>query len=276
MGTYGFSYVSETGYVSFVAELSQGSWAQVQGAGPPVIRRRKKGKIQLTAEASSPLRLAREVAWKLRLSGGLHELVAALGTASADRLVQLSHEWDAVQRQLYHHIAGALDASDPHLKAAAARLEDHLLEGAGTAQIRLSYDDKVDTGRQQLLLTSAGTELHADVVAVGVGRLLEQVSTTTEALARGLGRGPGHATALPRNVRIRQAVARCVVDFNAVTDDLDWHLELTPAGPDHDFLAGLHQPLVDLLARFPPPSRAAAPASTVPPGGTPPAAPAGA
>lgn len=51
--------------------------------------------------------------------------------------------------------------------------------------------------------------------------------------------------------RLRDAVAACAGDFNAVHDEIAWFLANVPAGPNRERLTALLEPLQALLARHP-------------------------
>jgi hypothetical protein len=80
---------------------------------------------------------------------------------------------------------------------------------------------------------------------------VKRIAETTEALAKGLGRGPGEKRAATRSKRIREAMAACTTAFNVIHEDLEWLIEHTPAGKQRDELEQLHAPFLALLERHP-------------------------
>lgn len=247
MARYGYSFVSDKGFISFLRDLSEGEWKDVN---------LKKYDAADQMPTASLLEAPRPVVWKLRARWAIGTLGDVLGAASAEVLASLDTSWDSTQRRAYHILGAASEDSDPAKREAAGRLRSVLLAGNGTAQITFSYDDEVDFGRNQILLTESGG-LADDAKKIGIAALLKEIETTTEALAKGLGRGPGQKRAGPRSVRLRDALAACSASFNAIHEEMEWMAEHTPAGAARKLLEDLRAPFEALLSRFPPPASAA-------------------
>jgi hypothetical protein len=269
MARYGYGYVTDKGFASFARALSEGAWKDVSiekhdGDGDPPLA---KGPL---LEASPAL------LWKLRATWAIRALLGAMGTATADDLLRLDAEWDSSQRALNLTLLAAGEHRDAEHRAAAERLRTALLLGGGTGQTQLSYEKEVDFGIAQRDLAGKAP-LSADVKAVGVGEHLERIGDATDALAIGLGRGPGQVRAVSRARRIRDALAACAAAFNTIHDELAWAIEHTGPGNDHQRLEALYAPFLALLERYPAHAKTgsdegvaeAAPDQSKPAGGTP-------
>lgn len=247
MAGYGYSYVTDKGFTSFTRELSEGAWKDVSikkhdGDGDPPLAK------------SSLLDAPLPVVWKLRATWSIRRLTRAMGTATADDLVKLDAEWDSSQRALNLALLTAAEHREADQRAAAERLRTALLMGGGTSQTLLTYEKEVDFGYAQLDLAGKGP-LAADVKTTGVKTHLERVREATDALAVGLGRGPGQKRAATRARRIRDALAACSAAFNAIHDELGWVIEHSEPGEEREQLVALHAPLLALLDRYPPRAR---------------------
>lgn len=244
MAGYGYSYVTDRGFTSFTRELSEGAWKDVSikkhdSDGDPLVAR------------SSLLDAPLPVVWKLRATWCIRGLAQAMGAATADDLVTLDAEWDSSQRALNLALLAAAEHREANQRAAAERLRGALLQGGGTAQTLLTYEKEVDFGRAQLDLAGKAP-LAADVKATGIKVHLERIREATDALAEGLGRGPGQKRAGTRARRIRDALAACSAAFNTIHDELGWAIEHSKPGEHRELLAALHAPLLALLDRYPP------------------------
>ena len=142
----------------------------------------------------------------------------------------------------------------------AARLPQvWILAGTGVAQTQYDFDAEVDFGLNPIALTQAGGPLAADARKLKLGDALADVAKTTEALAKGLGRGTGDKRRPPSR-KLRSAIAERAASFNGVHEDLAWFVGRTPPGAERDRLTALLVPLEALLSRHAP----AAPAEAVP------------
>jgi hypothetical protein len=252
MASFGYGSVPDRAFVAFERDLEEGAWKEIAT---------KKYDESGKENAALLLAAPQPVVWKLRLRWSIGGVVAALGASS---LTVLDEAWDAAQRRLFHRIAASVDDEDRAVRDAADRLRAQLLSGMGTGQTQLDYDAEVDFGRQQIALTQGNGPLTADVKKCKLGDALADVAKTTDALAKGLGRGSNEKRKPPSR-RLRDAVADCAGAFNAVHDEIDWFVSRTPAGPERDGLLALLAPLEALLARNPPGGIAAEPAQPEPP-----------
>ncbi len=253
MAQYGYSHVKEKAYLAFLHELGEGAWAEVSTKGYDSAQRMLP---------SNPLEVPRDVAWKLRASWTIATLRDALG-ASPELLAELDAAWDSTQRKLYHVLGSASEDKDPEVRAAAERLKGALLEGAGIAQTNLSYDEEVDFGRHQAALMSKGPRAE-DVKRLGLGAVRAEIQATTEALARGLGRGPGEQRTGARYKRVRAAARACAAAFNGIHGEIAWFVEHTPQGKARKRLEKMLAPLQALLERYPAPAGEGAPEEEAP------------
>ncbi|HLM76677.1 MAG TPA: hypothetical protein VK459_28445 [Polyangiaceae bacterium] len=246
MTRYGYSFVSDKGFVAFAHDLSEGAWKDISIT---------KYDVPDRMPALSLLEAPRPVVWKLRATWAIATLREILGGASEEALAQLDGDWDSAQRKLYYHLGGASEDKDTGKRGAAERLRGALLRGGGTAQTTMGYDDEVDFGRHQLAILK-GDPLAADAKKVGLAAVVKQIEESTEALAKALGRGPGQKRSSPRSIRLREALTECSAAFNWIHQDLAWTAEHTPPGAARTQIDNLLAPLTALLSRFPPTSGA--------------------
>ena len=247
MAGYGYSYVTDKGFASFARNLSEGAWKEVS-------IKKYDADGDTPVAKSSLLDAPLPVVWKLRATWSIRMLARAMGVTTADDLVALDAEWDSSQRALNLALLTAAEDREADQRAAAERLRTALLMGGGTAQTLLTYEKEVDFGHAQLELAGKAP-LSGDVKATGIKAHLERIHEATDALARGLGRGPGQKRASTRARRIRDALAACSTTFNTIHDELGWVLAHSEPGDDRDRLAALQSPLLALLDRYPPRSK---------------------
>lgn len=243
MARYGYGYVPEKGFIAFGRELSEGTWKDVSLKKFDPSHERWSGHALL--EAPKP------VVWKLRCSTVIEFLREAVGGGTTEALEALDETWDRLQRKLYHSIGQAAEDDATAHRQAAGRLRGSLLLGNGTGQTILGYDEEVDFGWQQVELSTKGAAAD-DVKLLGLGGLIGEIGKATEALAKGLGRGPGQKRTAARSVRIRNALTACAAAFNGVHDDIAWMVDHSEAGPAHDQLRAMLAPFEGLLDRYPP------------------------
>jgi hypothetical protein len=252
MAGYGYGYVTAKGFVACEKDFSGGVWGAIATAPYDTPDRKLSAAVQ-----SAP----RPALWKLRLTWTIEDLKDALGTAKLD---QLDADWDGSERRLYHRLGVLREDRNPLVREAAERASDKLLAGRGTDQTTYDYDVEVDFGRNQVLLAQSG-QLRDDVKMLGLDDAIVDIDTTTEALARGLGRKDNTKRQAPW-ARQREAVTACAAAFNGVHDDLTWWIDHTASGADQDQLHALLAPLEALLSRNPPPpAKEAAPAQATTP-----------
>lgn len=242
MARYGYSFVSDKGFVAFAHDLNEGAWKEVSI---------KKYDVPDRIPSLSLLEAPRPVVWKLRATWAIATLREILGGTSAEALAQLDADWDSAQRKLYYQLGSASEEKDGGKREAAERLRGALLKGGGTAQTTLSYDDEVDFGRQQLALVR-NAPLAGDAKKAGLAAVIKQIEEATEALAKALGRSPGQKRSAPRSIRLREALTECSAAFNWIHQDLVWTAEHTPPGPSRTQMDNLLAPFTALLSRFPP------------------------
>ena len=239
MAAYGYGGVTDRAFVAFDRELDDGAWKGIA---------LKKADEQASENAALLLNAPQPVIWKLRLRWGSAGVLAALGATS---LVELDGSWDSAQRRLFHRVAAGVDSEDADVRAAADRLSAQILAGTGVAQTQYDFDAEVDFGLNQIALTQAGGSLAADAKKLKLGDALADVEKTTEALAKGIGRGTGDKRRPPSR-KLRSAIAECAASFNAVHEDIAWFVGRTPPGAERDKLTALLVPLEALLSRHAP------------------------
>jgi len=250
MAGYGYSFVTDKGFVAFTHELDKGAWK-----GVSINKYDTPGSMAKAVLADAPL----IVAWKLRATWGIRALAA---TANAEALAPLDAEWDSAQRALNLAVATGEEHKKPEHKAAAGRVRAALLSGNGTAQTVLSYDQEVDFGQNQLDL-AAKKSLAADVKLLGLGDHLKRIREATDALAKALGRDAAKGRAPARSQRVREALTACSIAFNGIHEEIAWAVQHTSDLDDRARLEKLLAPFERMLERYPP--VAVAPAAEAPP-----------
>jgi hypothetical protein len=241
MTRYGYGYVPDKGFISIVNDLSEGAWKDIP------IKKHDHPEQRLNPALLESCSLP--VLWKLRATWAIATLRDALGAGSAI-LDQLDGDWDSGQRKLNFAIGGAGEDDDPEKREAAERLRGALLLGNGIAQTKLSWEEEVDFGRQQVTLTKEGS-LAADARLIGLQPHLKVVEKTTEALARGLGRSFEQKRVGTRAARLREALGGCAAAFNGIHSEITWFLDHTEDGAARARLSQLLVPLQALLERYP-------------------------
>jgi hypothetical protein len=251
----GYGNVPEKAFLAFRRDLSEGAWRDIS----------LEGDEYLGQGLASPLLHASPPGWKLRVTIAIASLRDTLGARSAI-LDRLDADWISIQRKLHAQLSSARQDRAEAKREAAERLRGALLLGDGTAQTILGWDEEVDFGRRQVALTQEGP-LAGDARMVGLAFLLKAVEDTTEALARGLGRGPGQKRSSVRAARMRESRAACAAVFRGIHGEIAWLLDHTDHGATRARLSLLLAPFQALLDRYPPESSAAPadPASAPPP-----------
>jgi len=253
MASYGYSRVTDKGYLGFHTDLSEGAWGAIP-LDP-----------QLTAQqiVDKPLiKLPADLRWKLRATWTIQDLAAAAGS-SLETVVDADRKWDSAERKLHLQSAFRLESDDPAIRAAAERVRNALLIGNGTEQTGWAHEREIDFGRSQVLLASADP-LKSDIQLLDLGSIINEIATATEALAVARGRGHQAGTPLAPSIRIRKATAACSAAFNAIHEDLDWTIAHQAPGAEQDRLKALRAPLLALLARYPALAPAEAPTDEPP------------
>jgi hypothetical protein len=166
--------------------------------------------------------LPRRVGWKLRVVWAVNALLAALSVTDAATLRAADEGFDTPIRRLHLKLTLDLTDPDPDVRAAAARAQALLLPN-GLTPINLPYDDEVDWGRN--CADRAATLAPSDLTRLGLTPFLDAIAHGTAQLARALGIAPGKPRDLPKNRRIRAALAECQRAFKATYTDLRWHLD---------------------------------------------------
>jgi hypothetical protein len=248
MTAYGYSYVSGQAFVAFSHDMQEGAWKSIS-----IAKYDSPAQVLAPSAFDAPL----PVLWKLRIAWVLAVLRQALGSSKID---ELDEAWDSVQRRAHYRLAEHAESKDPEIKKAAERLRGQLLQGGGTGQTVLEYDQEVDFGRQQVELAKE-PQAAADIKKLKLGELIAEIAETTEALAKGTGRKAGMKRAVAPSAQQREALTACSAAFNGVHDDIAWFIEHTPTGPERDKLIELQAPFEALIARNPPRVAAAKAAS---------------
>lgn len=232
----GYSAVPNTGFVGFNRALDEGAWGLISTKGWDGKKKDGDGSL---------LDVAHGVALKLELRGAIGALIEALG---AGNLGELDEDWDSTQRRLSFRVAEGRNAKDRSVRAAADRLAGCLLVNGGTLQTNLDFDAEVDFGWTQVDLVKNDPRVAADVKKVKLQDVMDDVQSSTNALAEALGRFKGKKRK-SRSAKLKEAAQGCVTAFNSVHQSLLLLLSMTPKGAGHDRISALLEPMDDLLAR---------------------------
>jgi hypothetical protein len=220
--------------------LNKGEWGAIPLPVPPAT----------PATSSRLLELSGPQLWKWTLLSGIHSLLVAFGFGP-DRAVA-DAAWDNAQRKLHLTTALALLSNDADLRAAAERVRAHFLLGDGLAQTNLAYQAEVDFGFKQIAL-GRGKVFQDDLKRLDAAPIIDEVESTTLALARAIGHTAGEGAGPARTQREgqRRAMAACQRACNATLAQIDLLLTLPISDADQKHLEALRQPLTDLLDRYP-------------------------
>ncbi len=232
-----FNHVPAAGFAAFDVELATGDWACVDSS-------RYEGGPRRAAKALEDGPTLPIV--KLRLKWAIAALLQAIDVAGDAK--ECDRNWDTLQNQLAS-ILGARSASTDGIKRAASqRLQGILLLHSNAAQTKLSYQQEVDFGRNQVAHVSQGQGA-ADVASLGLVPLMLEIAATTEALAMAI--GYGNCTQSPQERKL-SARATCAATFDSVAYWLDWIAEFGSEA-DRERAEALRAPLEQLAARYAPP-----------------------
>ncbi len=230
-----FTHVPAEGYSGFSTELSTGTWAVVDTSS-------YEGPNQSASKSLSDASVF--VALKLRMKWGIAALVQA--TEGSGTAKSYDRTWDTLQKQLNALLMASAASMEPAKHEAAKRLQQSLLLGGGEGQTKLRYQQEVDFGRKQVLMTSQGQGA-ADMTLLGLGVLLASIDAATDSLAEAIGHGDyGHA---PHRRRIA-ATSACGAAFASAAQLLAW-IAAHGTAEDRELAMDLRGPLVELVARYP-------------------------
>lgn len=233
MSQLSFTHVPSTGFSSFYAKFTSGVWALID-----ISAYEGAGAIPLW---NAPTLVVVKVRLKKAVVELLHSIEGAGGAKGCDRI------WDGCQKQLNGLICVAAASNDPAKRDAAGRLQKMLLLGAGEGQTRLRYQEEVDFGRKQVALVSQGQGA-ADVALLGLGSVITEIDSATNALAAAIGHG--NSVVAPHRRKAMATVA-CVATFGWAVESLGWMFEHGRPGPDQELAMELLATLNELVARYP-------------------------
>jgi len=236
MADVSFYHVPAEGFTAFATQLDQGEWRNIDvsayiGADGRLLKSigDAPGFVMLKAQL---VLVVKEVSAIVDSTGG------AKG---------FDDSWDNTQKRFSGLIALARLSAKAQERDAAERLHAKLLLGrSGEGQTRLSYQQEVDFGRNQIRLADE-TQTAADIALLGLGSVMAQIATATEDLAGAINVGrQGQAPAKQR----KAAVADCVHAFGTVYRSLDW-LERSGDPADQTKAGALRSTLDALTSRYP-------------------------
>ncbi len=240
---HAYSWVPLAAYAGFGEVLAAGAWAAV-----PVPAALLTGGM----DAAVLDRLGTLPRWKLQLQRAV--LAAATVQSVASPMAELDAVWDNAYRRLDLLVEVAQRSENPATVAAGTRLRAALLPPAQGAPkpTGLSFAKEFDYGNA-LTVAARQPAVHADVVLLGLGTAVSDVSTATRALAEGLGSAPGSTRKLTKKAEEHIAHVACVAAFNRVHDEMEWFLSNCTDSPLRTAAEGVYQTLADLVARYPAP-----------------------
>lgn len=232
--TLTFRNVPDKGFASFGYTLTKGQWALIPTPKPS----------EVLADCSVLSML------KGRLSMTVAAVLGAMGQSS--KVVEADREWDRTQIRLDSQVRLDEHDSSADRRAMARRVRIAMLEGEGTAQINLRAEAALDYGRTQVArCDDQQSPLYADIKALGYRPFVEDIRKANDGLALALGRDTPEARQPAPSVLLREAVGAAATAFHAVTNNLDYLLEQTPAGtPSHTQLIELRGTLQKLLENY--------------------------
>lgn len=236
MADVSFTQVPAQGFAGFGMQLETGEWSSIDistylGAD---------GRLEKPVTDASPF-----LFFKVQLSMAVHNMVLVLESTGGAK--GYDDVWDNLQKRFSGLILLARASMNPAEKAAGDRLFTTLLLGKGESQTRLSYQQEVDFGRNQIRLASEPT-LAGDIALLGLNGLVANISTATEKLGSAIGYGRnGLAPARQRRV----SVSECMQVFGTVYRSLDWIAEYGAAGGEREKARALRSTLEDLAAKYP-------------------------
>lgn len=233
MSQLSFTHVPSTGFSAFHAKFTTGVWALID-----ISAYEGTGAMPLW---NAPTPVVVKVRMKKVVTELLHSIEGAGGAKACDRI------WDSCQKQLKGLIGVAAVSNDPAKRDAAGRLQKMLLLGAGEGQTRLRYQEEVDFGRKQAALVSQGQGA-ADMALLGLGSVMTEIASATDALAAAIGHG--NSVVAPHR-RKALATVECVAAFGWAADSLGWMVEHANTGPDRELAVALLATLDELVARYP-------------------------
>lgn len=236
MSKLSFAHVPPEGFVAFSAQLKTDPWASIDTKdweGPGQTAAKSLG------DAPTWISLKLRIAWTI---GTLIQAMEGSGIAKDCDIA-----WDNGQKQLKSLLAAAAAGSDTAKREAASRLQKSLLTGAGEGQTKLKYQQEVDFGHKQALITSQGQGA-ADVALLGLGNMMAEIAQATSALAAAIGHGQSSARPFERQ---KAATLACASVFGDAVELLIWLGERGMPDADRERAEGLRLSLSELSARYP-------------------------
>lgn len=231
-----FHNVPPEGFVAFANELDVNEWGSID-VTPHV------GPNQTTTQPFFGISVL--IAYKILLLWVIDTLVGI--RESAGNAKEADNNWDNTQRRLRSLLDMWAAHHDALKREAAARLRKALLLGAGTAQTKLSYQQEVDFGHQQLKTVAKG-QAAADVALLDLGAIIDDIRHATNVLGDAI--GYGQTTARPFEQR-EAATLKCAATFESIAHTLGRIADNKALGPESTLAAKLLAPFEALAARYP-------------------------
>lgn len=230
-----FGHVPAEGFTAFHTQLEKDAWGSID-VSTFVGLDGRPAKSMGDAPAYVSLKVALQIA--------VFELMSVMqATAGAKGF---DDAWDQAEKHFSALIIAARRSANVSMKAAADRLFASLLMGQGDGQTKLGYQQEVDFGRKQVLL-SEQSQTAADIALLGLGPMMQSIAVATEALAGAVGKGP--ADLAPSKQR-KALVSKCSQVFGTVYRALDWHAEYGTMGADREKALALQTSLRELAAKY--------------------------
>lgn len=236
MARLGYGALPPEALVGFQVELDQGAWKGVR------VERYENGEHPLH---EAPVR----VFWKVSMRAGIAEVIAA--QSLANEVAACDIEWDQAQRSFVFAVQHKTVARDPRVARAAQEVQKTLCMDGSTAMTGLDADAEVNFARNQLALAKTPA-VAQNLALLGLDDELERIRTTTDDLARAIGRGDDtSARQVSRSRRILKATAACAVTFNHVHEGVEALVAQTADPATQAELRRLLAPMERLLAQKP-------------------------
>ncbi|MBK9264642.1 MAG: hypothetical protein IPM54_33260 [Polyangiaceae bacterium] len=231
MSQLSFAHVPQAGFTAFGSTMSTGAWALVDTTNY---------ENSSTPLWNAPMTAVVKIRMKRTVMGLLEAIAGAGGAKGCDR------QWDSCQKQLNGLLGVAAESNNTAKREAAERLQKMLLLGAGAGQTQLRYQEEVDFARKQAALTSQGQGA-ADVALLGLGPIMAEIASATDALAAAIGHGETNRTPYRRKAT---AAMECATTFAWAADTLSWMVEHGGEGAERELAMALHASLVELAERY--------------------------
>lgn len=236
MADVSFGHVPAEGFAAFDTQLEKDAWGAIDVSTY----------LGQNGRPAKPMGSAPAYAtYKVALKVSVSELVLVVQSTAGAKGFDAA--WDQAEKHFSAVIVAARKSTNIAVKVAADRLFSAMLLGKGDGQTLLGYQQEVDFGRKQILL-STQPQMAADIALLGLGPMMQTIAGATDALAGAVGQG--RADLAPAKQR-KALVVKCTQVFGTVYNALDWHTAYGEPGEDREEAIALQTSLKDLAAKYP-------------------------